>query len=195
MAPDVRHPPAGRDAPAATSASPSSSAPSSSAPPSSPARVKRVACVGGASLERGVSPEEVRDHLRVADNVVWVDVQDPGPAELAMLVDEFGFHPLSLEGAGEGQRRPKLDEYKGYLALVTYAAVPADALGAAVGAADAGSGARRVAEVDLFVGRNYVLSLHRGRVAAVRRRPPAGRAAGRCSARAWGSSSTPCSTR
>jgi magnesium transporter len=156
MAPDLQHPTAGRGAPAATPASP---APSTS----SPARVKTVACLGGVSLERGVPPEEIREHLRDADNVVWVDVQDPGPAEVAVLVDEFGFHPLSLEGAGEGQRRPKLDEYKGYLALVTYAAVPADA--AASGAA--GAGERRVAEVDLFIGRNYVVTLHRGRVAAV----------------------------
>jgi len=148
MAPDLQDPTAERGAPAATPASPSSS----------PARVKTVACVGGVSLERGVPPEEVREHLGEADNVVWVDVQDPGPAEVAGLVDEFGFHPLSLEGAGEGQRRPKLDEYKGYLALVTYAAVPADATGA---------GERRVAEVDLFIGRNYVVTVHRGRVAAV----------------------------
>ena len=149
MAPDLRNPTAERDAPAATPASPSSSA-------SSP-RVKAVACLGGVSLERGVPPEEIREHLREADNVVWVDVQDPGPVELATLVDEFGFHPLTLEGAGEGQRRPKLDEYKGYIALVAYAAAPAAA----------GSGGSHVAEVDLFIGRNYVVSLHRGRVAAV----------------------------
>src|SRR5215213_7581211 len=146
MAPDLQHPTAECDAPAASASA-----------PSSPARVKTVACVGGVSLERGVPTEEIREHLREADNVVWVDVQDPGPAEVATLVDEFGFHPLSLEGAGEGQRRPKLDEYKGYLALVTYAAVPADGI-----QADAGAGERRVAEVDLFIGRNYVVSLHRG---------------------------------
>ena len=126
--------------------------------PSSSGRVKTVAFVGGISLERGVPPEEIHDYIREADNVVWVDVQDPGPVELAMLVDEFGFHPLTLEGAGGGQRRPKLDEYKGHLALVTYAA---NSL------AFTGSGEPRVAEVDLFIGRNYVVSLHRGQVAAL----------------------------
>src|SRR5688572_19843386 len=151
----VRHPTAARDA--SPPASASASASSSTSPP--PARVKRVACLGGVSLERGVTPDEVREHLRGADNVVWVDVQDPGPAELAVLVDEFGFHPLTLEGAGEGQRRPKLDEYKGHIALVTYAAVPAAAIGPGE--------PRRVAEVDLFIGRNFVVTLHRGRVAAV----------------------------
>jgi magnesium transporter len=122
------------------------------------ARVKTIACVGGVSLERGVPAEEISEHLREAENVVWVDVQDPGQTELSMLVDEFGFHPLALEGAGEGQRRPKLDEYKGHLALVTYAAVPATAVGSREGP---------TAEVDLFIGRNYVVTLHRGRVPAL----------------------------
>ena len=33
-----------------------------------------------------------------------------------MLIDEFGLHPLALEGAAHGQRRPKVDEYQGLLA-------------------------------------------------------------------------------
>src|SRR5688500_9740078 len=87
-------------------------------------RLKAVACLGGVSLERGVPTEEIHDYIQQPENVVWVDVQDPGPSELAMLVDEFGLHPSALEGASHGQRRPKVDEYKGYSLLVTYAAVP-----------------------------------------------------------------------
>ena len=135
----------------------------------SSARVKTVACLGGVSLERGVAADEIRDYLNDADNVVWMDVQDPGPEELAMLVDEFGFHPLALEGAGEGRRRPKADEYKAHLALVTYAAVPTAE--AAPAAAGTGTPERArdlpTAEVDLFIGRNYVVTLHRGRVPAL----------------------------
>ena len=51
------------------------------------------------------------------DNVVCGDVQDPGPAELAMLIDEFGLHPLASEDAAHGQRRPKEEEFKGYMLL------------------------------------------------------------------------------
>src|SRR5205823_1217172 len=84
-------------------------------PPSDAPRVKVVACLGGVSLERGVPAGEIHDYIHEPDNVVWVDVQDPGPVELAMLIDEFGVHPLALEGAAHGQRRPKVDEFKGYL--------------------------------------------------------------------------------
>ena len=129
-------------------------------PPTPPspaaARVKTVACLGGVSLERGVPAEEIPDHLHEADNLVWVDVQDPGPGELAMLEEVFGFHPLALADLAEGPRRPRANEYKGYLLLVTHAAVP-------------GGDARevRTAEVDLFVGRNYLVSAHRGPVPAL----------------------------
>ena len=105
---------------------------------------------------RGVPTAEIHDYIQEPENVVWVDVQDPGPSELAMLSDEFGLHPQALEGASHGQRRPKVDEYKGYSLLVTYAAVPGE-----------DAKALRTTEVDLFIGRNFVVSIHRGRVPAL----------------------------
>ena len=126
------------------------------APPPGPPRLKAMACLGGVSLERGVPTAEIHEYIQENDNVVWVDVQDPGPSELAMLVDEFGLHPPALEGASHGQRRPKVDEYKGYSLLVTYAAVPGE-----------DAKALRTTEVDLFIGRNFVVSIHRGRVPAL----------------------------
>jgi magnesium transporter len=119
-------------------------------------RVKAVACLAGVSLERGVPAGEIHDYILEADNVVWVDVQDPGPAEITMLIDEFGLHPLALEDTARGQRRPKADEFKGYLLLVTYAVVAVE-----------DTKGLPTAEVDLFIGRNYVVSIHRGRVAAL----------------------------
>jgi magnesium transporter len=124
--------------------------------PPGPPRVKAVACLAGVSLERDVPAIEIQDYLREADHVVWVDVADPGPAEIALLIDQLGFHPLALEDAGDGRRRPKADEFKGYLRLVTHAATPGrDGTG------------RGTAEVDLFIGRNYLVSVHRGRVPAL----------------------------
>jgi magnesium transporter len=124
--------------------------------PADRTRLKAVACLGGVSLERGVPAGEIHDYIIDADNVVWVDAQDPGPAEVATLIDQFGLHPLALEAAAGGGRRPTADEFKGYLLLVTYAAVPGER-----------AKGLRTAEVDLFIGRNYVVSIHRGPVPAL----------------------------
>lgn len=118
--------------------------------------VKTVACVGGVSLERGVPTEEVSEYIREAENLVWMDVQDPGQEELSMLLEEFGFHPLALEDVAKGQQRPKVDEYKGYVFVVTYALASGDSLQDV-----------QTAEVDLFIGRNFVVTVHRGRVPAL----------------------------
>src|SRR5215470_36307 len=88
------------------------------------AKVKTVACLGGISLERDVPSEEIRDYIREPSNLVWMDVQDPGPEELSMLSEEFGFHPLALEDVATGQQRPKVEEYKGYMFVVTYGVAP-----------------------------------------------------------------------
>lgn len=122
----------------------------------STARVKTVACLGGVSLERGVPTEEIHEYIRDAANLVWMDVQDPGPAELSMLLEEFGFHPLALEEVAKGQQRPKIDEYKGYLFIVTYAVLTEDQTQAV-----------QTVEIDLFVGRNYVVTVHHGRAPAL----------------------------
>src|SRR5262245_41385235 len=102
-------------------------------------KVKTVACLGSVSLERDVPTEEIRDYIREPGNLVWMDVQDPGPAELSMLLEEFGFHPLALEDVATGQQRPKVDEYKGYMFVVTYGVVPS-----------ADTTELRTFEVDLF---------------------------------------------
>lgn len=123
---------------------------SDDAPP--PAIVRTLACLGGISLERGTSMEEVQGYVRDPTNIVWVDIQDAGQEEYSLLLEEFGFHPLAMEDAAKGQQRPKVDEYKGYLFAVVYSAARRQT-----------DGEPATGEVALFVGRNYLVSLHRGR--------------------------------
>jgi magnesium transporter len=115
-----------------------------------------VACLGGVSLERDVPEEQIGAYVRDPGNLVWVDIQDPGPAELSLLVGEFGFHPLALEDVAKDRQRPKVDEYKGYAFVVTYGVVPGEET------TDV-----RAVEVDLFIGQNYLVSVHRGSVPAL----------------------------
>ncbi|MFV0446437.1 MAG: magnesium/cobalt transporter CorA [Planctomycetaceae bacterium] len=117
----------------------------------SPAKLRSVACLGGLCIERDVSTDELHEYIADEANVVWLDVQDPGEAELEILLDQFGFHPLSVEDVVHPDQRPKIDEYKGYLFVVAHSVLNFDDLYDV-----------ELFEVDMFVGRNYLVTVHRG---------------------------------
>jgi magnesium transporter len=89
---------------------------------------------------------EIHDYLRRGDCIVWVAVRDPEPHELDRLEEEFDLPPLAIEDARHGHQRPKFEEYGDSLFFVLHMIEPdGDDL--------------RVGEVEIFVGRNYVLSV------------------------------------
>lgn len=49
----------------------------------------------------------------------WIDLISPGPAELELLRERFDFHPVTIEDCGYLDQRPKLEEYRTHLFLVT----------------------------------------------------------------------------
>lgn len=115
-------------------------------------KVRTVALIAGLSLERDVPVEELEEHLHDPDNLIWVDLLDPGPEELSLLLEVFGFHPLAVEDVASGRQRPKIDEYKGYSFVVTYGV-------------QSGYDPMKpieLVEIDMFIGRNYVVTVHRG---------------------------------
>jgi magnesium transporter len=93
-----------------------------------------------------VAREEIRAYLQRNDCILWMAVRDPEPHELEKLKDEFDLHPLAVEDARHGHQRPKFEEYGEELFMVLHMIEPdGDDL--------------RVGEVDIFVARNYVLSV------------------------------------
>jgi magnesium transporter len=52
--------------------------------------------------------------MKAPDKVLWVDVVSPTPEDLRLLQD-FGFHPLSIEDVSTTHTAPKLDEYDNYV--------------------------------------------------------------------------------
>jgi magnesium transporter len=74
---------------------------------------------GVVALE-GFPVAEVSDHLSEADTMVWLDLRDPDEADLGILSEEFGLHPLAVEDAVNERQRPKLDRYKTHLFVNAY---------------------------------------------------------------------------
>jgi magnesium transporter len=93
-----------------------------------------------------ITPREIHEYLSRSDCFVWVALLDATDAELVEMQEEFALHPLAVEDAHHGHQRPKLDEYGDSLFAVIHTVEPdGDDL--------------RVGEMDIFVGRNYVLSV------------------------------------
>ncbi|HTQ74167.1 MAG TPA: magnesium/cobalt transporter CorA [Burkholderiales bacterium] len=92
-----------------------------------------------------IKPEEIGQYVGRPECFVWVALKDPGPGELAAMQKEFDLHELAVEDATHGHQRPKIDEYGGSLFAVLHNVQFGDEL--------------KVGEVDLFVGRNYILSV------------------------------------
>ena len=98
----------------------------------------------------GFDPARVSDYLAEPDTVVWIDVCRPTPADLAVVADELGLHPLAREDATGRAQRPKLEPYAGHQFLVAYAA--------------SYDGERRelvTSEVDVFFDRQWLLTVRK----------------------------------
>jgi magnesium transporter len=64
--------------------------------------------------------EQISDLLEQPGTVVWLDLQSPDAAELALLAEEFGLNDLAVEDATHEHQRPKVDRYRSHIFLSLY---------------------------------------------------------------------------
>ena len=84
-------------------------------------------------------------------SITWLDVQRPGVAEMQYLKERYPFHQLSLDDCLSVIQIPKLDEFEDHLFLVLH-----------FPRFDKGRRLTVPSEVDVFVGANYVVTVHAG---------------------------------
>jgi magnesium transporter len=90
--------------------------------------------------------DQIHLFVNEPDCFVWVALKDPEPSELEAMQSEFALHELAVEDARQGHQRPKIEEYGQSLFVVLHMIEVAD-------------NELNVGEVDIFVGKNYVLSV------------------------------------
>ena len=78
----------------------------------------------------------------------WVNIHEPRLADRLWLGENFDFHELDLEDVASHNQRPKVDEYEEYLFLVMQ-----------FPRFDKERGRLHAAELDIFVGPDYVITL------------------------------------
>lgn len=83
--------------------------------------------------------------------VTWWDFPQPTVSDIEFLRQSFPFHPLDIEDLLGNLQRPKLDEYDDYLFVVLHLPI-----------FDKKRRVTMPSEVNLFVGPNYLVSLHKG---------------------------------
>ncbi len=83
--------------------------------------VRTRAYRGGRVKEEGFPIEDVSEHLRDPDTVVWIDICAADAGDLAIVASELGLHELAVEDALESRQRPKLDRYADHQLISMYA--------------------------------------------------------------------------
>jgi len=96
-----------------------------------------------------IEPQDIHRYLAQPDCFVWVALLEPDAATLELMQAEFDLHPLAVEDARHGHQRPKIEEYGDVLFVVLHMI-------------ETGETELRVGEVDVFVGRNFILSVRTG---------------------------------
>jgi magnesium transporter len=107
-----------------------------------------IATRGPHDLVLDAPPERLAALLADPQAFVWVSLSGPAtPEDVAVLRDVFKFHPLTLEDCFESRTHPKIEEFEGYLYLITHGL-------------RAGSTAEDIqpVELDAFVGARYIVT-------------------------------------
>jgi magnesium transporter len=112
-------------------------------------RPRRLRADRAGLLARGLPvAEATAPDVIAASGVRWIHLEKPREADREWLEQEFGFHPLAIEDVASRNQRPKLDAYDDYLFIVLHFPV-----------FDKPSGRLLTAELDLFVGPDYLITL------------------------------------
>ena len=90
--------------------------------------------------------QEISTYLAKPDTFVWVALKGPSHEELEEMRVEFDLHELAVEDARVGHQRPKIEEY-------------GDSIFAVIQLIELVDAELNIGEIDVFVGRNYVLSV------------------------------------
>ena len=113
---------------------------------------RRAARSRGAVSARPQEPEA--PNVEIVEDVVegrrlrWINIERPRQIDRAWLEEHYDFHPLDYEDVFSRNQRPKVDVYDDYLFVVLH-----------FPAYDKQIGRLNAAELDVFVGPDYLVTL------------------------------------
>lgn len=112
------------------------------------------------SIRTSLQTDEFGAAIADPTGLLWVDFENTPPeADEPILRETFGFHPLAVDDALQESHVPKIDDWGNYLYIVLHAVL-----------FDSQDGGRvDTLEIDMFAGKNYLVTHHDKSIAAVER--------------------------
>src|SRR3954447_5144127 len=111
-------------------------------------RLRRWSRTRGDVVAPVEQPETPNVEVIEAEGLRWINIERPRPIDRAWLEEHYDFHPLDYEDVFSRNQRPKIDEYHENLFIVLHFA-----------RYDKRVQRLNAAEVDIFVGPDYVITL------------------------------------
>jgi magnesium transporter len=116
----------------------------------------RRAAARSRAAERTPERDEPRVEIVEAPGLRWINIERPRAVDQAWLEERFEFHPLDYEDVFSRNQRPKVDEYDDYLFIVLH-----------FPRYDKKVSRLNAAELDLFVGPDYLITIQNEPLQAV----------------------------
>jgi magnesium transporter len=102
----------------------------------------------GEVVASATEPETTDVEILEAEGLRWINIERPRAVDRGWLEEHFAFHPLDYEDVFSRNQRPKIDEYDDYIFIVLH-----------FPRYDKHVGRLNAAELDLFIGPDFVVTL------------------------------------
>ena len=105
----------------------------------------------GTPIRKDVPPQEFPELIRDPSALLWVDFTSEPPEACLPILQNFGFHQLAIDDALQETHLPKLDDWGDYLYIaLNYMNVTENN----------NNWETEVDELDVFLGKNYIVTHH-----------------------------------
>ena len=120
--------------------------------------IRSLYYIPGKAIRKDIPPKEFPELKQDQQGLLWVDFVSEPPEICLPILQGFGFHPLAIDDALQESHVPRLDDWGDYLYIVLNY----------MNAQESGDAwETEVDELDIFLGKNYIVTHHDYPVSAV----------------------------
>lgn len=114
--------------------------------------IRSLFYIPGKSVRTNIPPAEFPRLIRDRRGVLWVDFIGESPEVAEPILSSFGFHPLAIDDALQETHTSKVDDWGDHLYIVFNVLNYKKE--------ENGSFASEIDEMDVFLGKNYIITYH-----------------------------------